>query len=400
MSTRRGKGAIRAVALLAVLSLAVAAAASASSKAKDPIVIGAAVAQTGIMSQFDIPEIQGLQLGIADINKSGGILGRQLKLVIADHKSNLNQVQQAALSVIGKGADVVVTTHDFDFGGPAGRAAQSKGLLVLGGAGGMGYGRTGIGPLAFNMYPGNVTEGAAMAQFAYNKGYRRPFLFQDLSILYTKEVCSFFEKQWKAIGGGSLAGKTTFQNSDTSFASQVAEVRKAKADSVIICSYPPGGPAVIRQLRAGGVDLPVVASGGGMDGTSWLNAVPNLSNYYDVVMASLTGDDPRPKVNELFRFIKKQTGKPAQLSAQALTGYAITQVLKKAITQAKGSTDGKRLAQIIETFKKADLIIGPATYSATCHIPVGLPMQIRQVKNGKSSWLETVQVKSVPKSPC
>ena len=399
MSTRRTR-VFPTIALLIGVATTLVAAASASTKAEDPIVIGAAVAQTGVMSQFDIPEIQGLQLGIAEINKSGGILGRPLKLVISDHKSNLNQVQQSALSVIGKGADVVVTTHDFDFGGPAARAAQSKGLLALGGAGGMGYGRVGIGPLAFNMYPGNVTEGANMAQFAYNKGFRRPFLFQDLSILYTKEVCSFFEKQWQAIGGASLAGKTTFQNSDTSFASQVSQVRQSKADSVIICSYPPGGPAVIRQLRAGGVNLPVVASGGGMDGTGWLNAVPNLSNYYDVVMASLTGDDPRPKVNQLFRFIKQQTGKPAQLSAQALTGYAITQVLKRAITQAKGSTDGKTLAQIIEKYRNVNLIIGPATYSANCHIPVGLPMQIRQVKNGKSSWLQTVRVKSVPKSPC
>lgn len=264
----------------------------------------------------------------------------------------------------------------------------------------MGYGRTGLGPLAFNMYPGNVTEGANMAQFAYNQGFRKPFLFQDLSILYTKEVCSFFEKQWKAIGGGSLAGKATFQNNDTSFASQVADVRSSKADAVIICSYPPGGPAVIRQLRAGGVNIPVVASGGGMDGIGWLNAVPSLNNYYDVVMASLAGDDPRAKVNQLFSYIKKQSGRPAQLSAQALTGYAITQVLKRAITQAKGKTDGRSLAQIIERFKGVPLIVGPVTYTPACHIPVGLPMQIRQVKNGKSSWLQTVKVKSVPKSPC
>lgn len=395
---RRSFGAV--VAIVALAASAIVASAMAGRAAKEPIVIGAAVAKTGIMSQFDIPELQGLELGISDINKRGGILGRPLKLVVADHKSNLNLVQQAALTVIDKGADIVVTTHDFDFGSPAARAAQSKGLLVLGGAGGMGYGRTGLGPLAFNMYPGNVTEGANMAQFAYNQGFRKPFLFQDLSILYTKEVCSFFEKQWKAIGGGSLAGKATFQNNDTSFASQVADVRSSKADAVIICSYPPGGPAVIRQLRAGGVNIPVVASGGGMDGIGWLNAVPGLNNYYDVVMASLAGDDPRAKVNQLFQYIKKQSGRPAQLSAQALTGYAITQVLKRAITQAKGKTDGKSLAQIIERFKGVPLIVGPVTYTPACHIPVGLPMQIRQVKSGKSSWLQTVKVKSVPKSPC
>jgi branched-chain amino acid transport system substrate-binding protein len=239
-----------------------------------------------------------------------------------------------------------------------------------------------------------------MAQFAKNQGYKKPYLFSDLSILYTKEVCQYVETEWKALGGGGLAGKTTFQNSDTSFATQVAAVRKSGADSVILCSYPPGGPAVIRQLRASGVNLPVIASGGGMDGTQWLNAVPHLNNYYDVVMASLAGDDPVAKRNQLFQLVKKRTGAVPQLSAQALTGYAVTQVVKRAVLAAKGSTDGKTLEKVIEGFRKIDLLVGPVTYSTNCHIPVGMPMQVRQIKNGKPSWFKTVTIKKVPKSPC
>jgi branched-chain amino acid transport system substrate-binding protein len=366
----------------------------------DPIVVGGAIAKSGIMSQFDEPVSQGAQIAIDEVNAAGGVGGRKLKWVAADHKSDLNLVQQSALDVIDQGADVVITTHDFDFGSPAALVANGENILALGGAGGMSYGRQGIGPLTFNLYPGNVTEGAVMAQFAHDEGYEKPFVLQDLSIQYTKEVCEFFNKQWDALGGGPIAGQATFQNDDSSFSSQVNKARGSGADSIVLCSYPPGGPALIRQLRAAGMDVPVVASGGGMDGLRWLDAVPNLSNYYDSVMASLVGDDPNEKINDLFAQIEERFGARPQLAAQALTGYSAIQAIKKAVEANDGSTDGEALAKTIEGFKDEELLVGPVTYSADCHIPVGMPMKIRTVENGESKFSKEVDPESVPESPC
>lgn len=366
---------------------------------EEPLVIGAAVAKSGTISQFDEPVLQGARVAIDEINAQGGVGGRQLELVEADHKSDLNLVQQAALDVIDQGAEVVITSHDFDFGSPAAQAANADGLLALGGAGGMAYGRQGIGPLTFNLYPGNVTEGAVMAEFAKNQGYERPYLLQDLSIQYTKEVCEFFDEQWQDLGGETV-GTSTFQNDDRSFSSQVNRVRRSGADAVVLCSYPPGGPGAIRQMRAAGIDLPIIASGGGMDGTRWLEAVPNLSDYYDSVMAALGGDDPDAKRNELFDEIEKRFGSRPQLAAQALTGYSAIQVVKRAVEANDGSTEGAALAKTIEGFKDEELLVGPVTYSAECHIPVGMPMQIRQVQNGKSRFAEVTDPETVPESPC
>jgi branched-chain amino acid transport system substrate-binding protein len=366
----------------------------------DPIVVGGAIAKSGIMSQFDEPVSQGAQIAIDEINADGGVGGRKLKWVAADHKSDLNLVQQSALDVIDQGADVVITTHDFDFGSPAALVANGEGILALGGAGGMSYGRQGIGPLTFNLYPGNVTEGAVMAQFAHDEGYKKPFVLQDLSIQYTKEVCEFFDKQWQELGGGAIAGQATFQNDDSSFSSQVNKARSSGADSIVLCSYPPGGPALIRQLRAAGMDVPIVASGGGMDGLRWLDAVPNLSNYYDSVMASLVGDDPNDKINDLFAQIEERFGARPQLAAQALTGYSAIQAIKKAVEANDGSTDGEALAKTIEGFKDEELLVGPVTYSADCHIPVGMPMKVRTVENGESKFSKEVDPESVPESPC
>lgn len=366
----------------------------------EPIVIGAAVAESGIMSQFDEPVIQGAEVAIDEINADGGVDGRPLELVVADHKSDLNLVQQAALDVIDERADVVITTHDFDFGSPAAQVANAEGILTLGGAGGMSYGLQGIGPLAFNLYPGNATEGAVMAQFAVDQEWERPYVLQDLSIQYTKEVCEFFTRAWEESGNDAPAGRSSFQNDDRSFSSQVNAVRNSNADSIVLCSYPPGGPAILRQLRAAGVDLPVIASGGGMDGLRWLDAVPNLDDYYDSVMASLVGDDPNDEINALFAEIEERHGAPPQLAAQALTGYAAMQTVKRAVEASDGATDGETLAAAIEQFDEEPLIHGPVTYSEECHIPVGMPMKIRQVQGGESSYFDTSDPQTVPESPC
>ena len=366
----------------------------------EPIVVGAAVAESGIMSQFDEPVVQGAEIAIDEINADGGVDGRDLELVVSDHQSDLEQVQRSALDVMDQGAEVVITTHDFDFGSPAALTANAEGLLSLGGAGGMSFGFEGVGPLHFNLYPGNVTEGAVMAQFAHDQGYERPYLLQDLSIEYTREVCEFFAESWEGLTGSAPAGQSTFQNDDRSFSSQVNDVRGSDADSVILCSYPPGGPGLIRQLRAADVDLPVVASGGGMDGIRWLDAVPNLSDYYDSVMASLTGDDPDPERNRLFAEIDERFGSVPQLAAQALTGYSAIQAIARAVEANDGSTDGEALASTISGFEGEELLVGPVTYSEECHIPIGMPMQIRQVQNGESSYLETVEPEALPDAPC
>jgi branched-chain amino acid transport system substrate-binding protein len=67
-----------------------------------------------------------------------------------------------------------------------------------------------------------------------------------------------------------------------------------KVDAIVFCSYLPGGSSAIRQIRAAGIDLPILASST-FDGTYWLGAVPDLTNFYVPVQASVYGDDPRPR---------------------------------------------------------------------------------------------------------
>ena len=96
--------------------------------AADEVVVGGAVALSGFVAPYDDPH-KGAILAIEDINAKGGLLGKQIKWVAADTKSEQAQGANAAIEVLEQGAELVVVTCDFDFGSPAAITAQSRGKI-------------------------------------------------------------------------------------------------------------------------------------------------------------------------------------------------------------------------------------------------------------------------------
>ena len=67
--------------LTGIAALALSAAQAAD---KPPIKIGLLEDQSGEIALFTLPKVRGTQLVIEEINKAGGIAGRQLELIVYD----------------------------------------------------------------------------------------------------------------------------------------------------------------------------------------------------------------------------------------------------------------------------------------------------------------------------
>ena len=80
------------------------------------IVIGAALCLTGIQAPLDEPALRGAQLAVEEINKKGGVLGKQLELINLDGKSDPVTVGNVAVQLIEQGANAMIAPSDFDFG--------------------------------------------------------------------------------------------------------------------------------------------------------------------------------------------------------------------------------------------------------------------------------------------
>ncbi len=373
--------------------------ASKSKGEKSDLIIGMPIARTGFFSDFDGPVAVGVQLKVKEVNASGGVKGRKLKVIFADTKSDPKLIQPAVLEVLDKGADVVITSCDYDLGGPAARVASQRNILAMGCASSPSYGVKGIGPTAFNTASGTPTETAVMAEFAYKKGFRKAYMLEDESLDYTRSTCEFFEKNFKASAGkDSIVGRDTFQNEDASVAAQITRLKSQRdADFIVMCSYPPGGATAIRQIRAAGIDLPIVTSDA-FDGEFWLEGVPNASDIYHTAAGSLFGDDPDSEINDFFKAYKAETGEVAP-SGFGLYGAVSVEMLVKAVKET-GGTDGKELSEAIERFKGEDFILGATTYTDLCHSPVGRELRMIEIQGGKSSFIEVVEPKKLPKENC
>jgi branched-chain amino acid transport system substrate-binding protein len=220
--------ALSTIAVLAAVAATAAVTADArpvATAAGKPIVIGIATAQTGFISAFDAPAVSGALIAVDDINKAGGVLGRRLEVVRADSKSNINLGAQAGLSVIAKGADVMLVTLDFNYGGPAAREAQRAGIVAISiGASSPKFGVQGIGPLAYTIGSNGDVEAYAESEWAYQKKkWRTAYLLLDDTTDANRTQCNSFATRFKELGG-TVVGRDTFKNPDPSVAPQITRI--------------------------------------------------------------------------------------------------------------------------------------------------------------------------------
>lgn len=386
----------RNVLAVALASGTIASAASAS--AADSIVVGAAVARSGWMVQYDEGPLNAAQLAIEEINAKGGVLGRPLSLVVSDSKTDPAGSARAASEVLAQGAQLVIASCDFDYGAPAALTANAQKVVSFGTcAADPKFDAFAIGPYAFSMATATPGLGALSAEWAFKKaGWRTAYVMLDTMLDYNKSVCSSFTKVWTELAGtDSIIGSDTFNGNDMSYPAQISRLKNLpkQPDFVMFCSAGGGAVAMLRQIRSAGVETQILASDS-MDGDNWLESVPKLSNFQYGAYGSLFGDDPNPKVRE---FVDKYTAKfgTKPISSQALTGYSVIQAYALAVERAK-SLNADAVVAELEKFQAEPLLVGQTTFTKDRHINYDRGQLIMKVEDGKHKAVEWQEPTSVP----
>jgi branched-chain amino acid transport system substrate-binding protein len=375
--------------LAGAAAFAVSATISTSAWAED-IIIGAAVAESGWMNAFDGPSLSGFKVFMEQLNAKGGVDGKKFVLKIADTKTEQAGSKDAATQLINDGAQILLTSANFDFGSPGGNVAQAKGMLnfSLGAASPL-YGPQGIGPQAYSSAPSTYLEGNAITQTLADLGKKKPFVLIDDTIDYSTQVGQGVKDRAAKLGI-KLAGEATFKNGDTSIATQISQIESSGADSIAIATFLPGGAAALRQIRAAGINLPV-ATCLGMGGTDWVTGVPNMGEFYETAVSSIYGDDPDKAVRSFVEDFTKATG-AAPATSQAIEGYNVGELIVAALKETKGSTAGVALSKALDGFKKFKMLGGEITYSETQHIKMDGPVTVLKYVDGKPSLHAVVNI--------
>jgi branched-chain amino acid transport system substrate-binding protein len=388
---------------IAALALAATAAARTHSSAKGPIVIGWAHDSTGNMAPFDGPALAAAQLEVKKINKKG-VNGRKLQIKTCDTQSNDKSAAKAcADQLISQGAKIIFTTCDVNYASPVIQEAAIKNhLLTIAPC----IGTDQMSPkfpfcggtkLCFSF--GNVAqdEGSAMAQVAWNHGWKTADLAKDNTIIYFDAIINAFKARFTQLGG-KIKFETTYQdpavhpgsvNYHAAAAALIAHPAKVFVTATA-GAYGALGP-MMDDLRTAQVKTPVLNSWAG-DGTYWTDQ--NVTNYWFVTYANAFGHDPSKAVNKLANSLT-----PHPATGGFITGPAAIDGVALAIKRANGSLAGSKLAAVMQKFHHVPTISGKVSFSKKLHSVFGRAYRVIELHNKTATAKGTIVAKKLPHSP-
>ena len=371
----------KTMAMLVVSSLLLLAAPSQAAEAPSgkPIVIGVVAGVSGWMRYLDYPGALAARMAVEDINKAGGVLGRPLKWIIADSQSGPGTAATAALTLVEEGAVFGLIPCTPDVAAPPAVTFGANGVpsMTLCAADPE-LGANGLPPMTFNTAISTPTEASAAAQFAVKgRSWPRAFVLEDMTLKYTQSWVENFKKHHEFFGG-TIVGDATFQNNDPTIATQIAQMQNLEFDVIGMCSFPPGGPSAIRQIRAAGISAPIVLCAG-MEGLDWLESVPALDNAFVMTRANFLGKDPDQKINAFYDDFRERTGQEL-FRSHAAEGYCAVQLYAEAVKRA-GSVDGAAVTQAFEQFEDVECITGLTTFTPKWHMPFKRSIAIHEIKS-------------------
>ena len=396
----RARWALVIVAAAALVFVA-AAAARTHTSAKAPIIIGWAHDSTGPMMPFDGPALAAAQLQLKKINQKN-VLGRKVVIKTCDTQSDNAAASKAcADQLISEGAKIIFTTCDVNLAAPVIQESAIKNhLLTVAPC----IGTDQLSPkfpfcggtkLCFSF--GNVAqdEGSAMAQLAWDRGWKTADLAKDNTIIYFDAVVNAFKARFKQLGG-KIKFETKYQdpyivNGSQNFHAAASAIAQHPAKVIVTATagaWQALGP-FITDLRTANIKTPVLNSWAG-DGTYWTG--PTITNYWFVTYANAFGHDPSKAVNKLANAIHPGTG-------GFITGPAALDGVVLAIKRAHGSLNGAKLANVMLKFHQVPTISGRVSFSPKLHSVFGRRYRVIEINNKTTTAKGTVVAKKLPHSP-
>jgi branched-chain amino acid transport system substrate-binding protein len=367
------------------LAGAVLALGSLAAMAADPIKVGSVLSVTGPAAFLGDPELKTLQMYVEDINKKGGVLGRQLQLVHYDDGSDANKANGFAKRLLDDDkVDILV-------GGTTTGSTMSMVPLAE---------RSGT---PFISLAGAVVIVEPVKKFVFKTPHTDRMaaekVFEDMKKRGITKVALFSEtsgfgqsgkKETELVAGKygiTLVANETYGPKDTDMSPQLTKIKGTPGVQAVFVFGLGQGPAIVtKNYRQLGITLPLYQSHGVASDEFLKLAGPAAEGVRLPSPAQLIGDklpanDPQKPVVLAYDKAYKERYKQ---DVSTFGGYAYDGLMLAvdAIKRA-GSTDKAKVRDAIEATKGYVGSSGKVNMSATDHMGLDLSsFRMLEVKNG------------------
>jgi len=352
------------------------------------IILGANYEMTGALAAVAKQTVNGINLAIKQTNEQGGVLGKQIKLIIADNKSEPSESANAITKLIKNdnvklvfgsvaSSNVLATVqiaHDSKI--PLITATATNPSVTME--------QDQVRPYVFRTCFIDPFQGEVMANFAAKSlQAKNAVMYIDSSSDYSKGLAKIFAEKFIA-NGGMIIGEESFLQKDQDFKSTLTKIKAINPDVVFIPAYYEEVGKIIRQAREIGIKSQLIGTDGWDDPKlieiAGLSAVEVtfFSNHY-------SPQDQDPKVVEFVKAYKAEYNQ--EPSALAVLGYDCALVVIDAIKRA-GSDDLEKIRQALEETKKLQITTGLLSIDNN-HNPIKSAVVV-EIKNGQQVFKEKI----------
>lgn len=307
------------------------------------IKIGTIQSISGQVSTYGIQTRDAIKMAVEEINAEGGVLGKQIELIVEDDEASPDKTTNAFKKLVAKDKVVAVIGALISKCTLAiTQEAQAKKVVLITPTS-TNDTVTEAGDYVFMSCYNDSFQGQVGAQFASEtlKAKNAAILY-DITNDYSKGLTENFKAKFEAMGGVIVAAES-YSSGDKDFNAQLTKIKAAKPDILFIPDYYNTVSLIVKQVKSQGINIKLLGADGWDEITN--NAGDEVLGSFYCNHYSPLSDDP-----DVQSFVKKYTEKyKITPNALAALGYDATYILLDAIERA-GSTDPETIkAALMET---------------------------------------------------
>jgi branched-chain amino acid transport system substrate-binding protein len=237
-------------------------------------------------------------------------------------------------------------------------------------------------------------QGTVAAKYALKHNLKNAVVVFDMKQDYSVGLAKAFEKAYKK-GGGKILKVLFINTGDKDFNAQVAQIKKLNPKFIYTPIYAPEEGLFLRQLRAAGVNSPVMGGDGIADPGLLKKLAGSAANgvmytdHFDPAKA------PTPLSKQFIQDFKAKYGRlPSAFAATGADGYLlIYNAIKQCDTKAnKTNLQFKQcINDALRHTKNLEAVTGYLTIDPKTGNPVDKPAVIEAIKDGKVVFKELIK---------
>ncbi|HLE63529.1 MAG TPA: ABC transporter substrate-binding protein [Pyrinomonadaceae bacterium] len=347
------------------------------------IVVGYYGDLTGRTSNFGQSTKKGVEMAADEMNKAGGINGRQVRILSEDDEGRPEKAATVVTKLIDQDR-VIALLGEVASGNSLAAAPKAQAARVpMISPSSTNPAVTQVGDYIFRVCFIDPFQGEVMAKFAANSlKAKKAAIMLDFNSPYSRGLTEFFEASFTKLGG-QIVNKQSYTQGDRDYKGQLTAIRSTNPDVIYVPGYYGEVGVIAKQAQQLDIKAPLLG-GDGWDATQlWdlggtaLNG-DFISNHYSV-------DDPSPAIQ---KFVSDYRGRYGSVpDALAALGYDAMRVLADSISRV-GTTEGPKLRDAIAQTKNFAGVTG--TISIDSQRNAVKPAVVLKLMDRKYIYQETI----------